>query len=103
VPWNLAQVPFAARSAAFAVVLAGQLHERKVPLHPRATDLAPMRALASANMPAVLIEMGFLTNAEDESALSGGTLGASVIEAILATISEARRGVPGPDPGRSER
>ena len=91
VPWTLAQVPFAARSAAFGVLLAGHLHERSVPLHPKATDLAPMRVLASANMPAVLIELGFLTNAEDEGALASGTLGAAVIEAILASISEIKR------------
>lgn len=103
VPWNLAQVPFAARSAAFGVVLTGHLHERSVPLHPKATDLAPMRVLASANMPAVLIELGFLTNPEDEAALSNGTLGASVIEAIIVAISDARRGLPGPEPGRNDR
>ncbi len=91
VPWNLAQVPFAGRSAAFGVLLTGHLHERSVPLHPKATDLAPMRVLASANMPAVLIELGFLTNPEDEAALSSGTLGASVIEAIVVAIAEARR------------
>jgi N-acetylmuramoyl-L-alanine amidase len=103
VPWNLAQVPFAARSAAFGVVLTGHLHERKVQLHPRATDLAPMRVLASANMPAVLIELGFLTSPEDEMALTSGTLGASVIEAILTSISDARRGLPGAEPGRNDR
>jgi N-acetylmuramoyl-L-alanine amidase len=103
VPWNLAQVPFAARSAAFAVVLTGHMHERRVPLHPRATDLAPMRVLAGANMPAVLIELGFLTSPEDEMALTSGTLGASVIEAILTSISEVRRGQPGAEPGRNDR
>jgi N-acetylmuramoyl-L-alanine amidase len=103
VPWNLAQVPFAARSAAFGVVLTGHLHERSVPLHPKATDLAPMRVLASANMAAVLIELGFLTNPEDEAALANGTLGASVIEAIIVAISDARRGPPGPEPGRNDR
>ena len=103
VPWNLAQVPFAARSAAFGVVLTGHLHERSVPLHPKATDLAPMRVLASANMPAVLIELGFLTNPEDEAALSSGTLGASVIEAIIVAISDARRGLSGAEPGRNDR
>lgn len=103
VPWNMAQVPFAARSAAFGVVLTGHLHERSVPLHPKATDLAPMRVLASANMTAVLIELGFLTNPEDEAALANGTLGASIIEAIIVAISDARRGLPGPEPGRNDR
>ncbi len=103
VPWSLAQVPFAGRSAAFGVIVAGHLHERAVPLHPKATDLGPVRALASVNMPAVLIELGFLSNAEDEAGLANGTLGAAVIEAIIASIGDARRGVPGLDPARSER
>jgi N-acetylmuramoyl-L-alanine amidase len=103
VPWNVAQVPFAARSAAFGVVLTGHLHERQVPLHPRATDLAPLRVLASANMPAVLLELGFLTNPEDEAALATGALGASVIEAIIVSIADARRGLPGGEPARRDR
>jgi N-acetylmuramoyl-L-alanine amidase len=103
IPWDLAQVPFATRSAAFASVLAGRLNERTVPLHPKATDLAPMRVLASVNMPAVLIELGFLTNAEDETALASGTLGSSVIEAILLSIADVKRGIPDPDVERGGR
>ncbi len=92
VPWDLAQIPFAGRSAAFGAVLAGRLNERAVPLHPRAVDLAPVRLLVGANMPAVMIEMGFLTNADDETALTDGSLGAAIIEAILSSIADVRRG-----------
>ena len=102
VPWGLAQVPFAARSAQFGVVLAGHLNEKNVPLHIKATDLGPMRILAGVNMPAVLIEMGFLTNAEDQASLANGTLGVAVIEAIIASIADARRS-PDPLPERSPR
>jgi N-acetylmuramoyl-L-alanine amidase len=36
--------------------------EEKVALYSRATVTAPLRVLAGANMPAVLIELGFLSN-----------------------------------------
>ncbi len=93
VPWDLAQIPFASRSAAFGATLAGRLNERAVPLHPRAVDLAPVRLLVGANMPAVMLEMGFLTNVDDEAALTGGSLGAAIIEAILSSIADVRRGI----------
>ena len=40
----------------------GALRER-VPMSPRALQQAPFRVLVGANMPAVLVELGFLTNA----------------------------------------
>jgi N-acetylmuramoyl-L-alanine amidase len=98
VPWDLAQIPFASRSASFGTVLAGRLHERAVPLHPRATDLAPVRLLVGANMPAVMIELGFLTNADDERALTDGSLATAIIEAMLAAIADVRRGIFEPNP-----
>ena len=47
----------------------GALRER-VPMSPRALQQAPFRVLVGANMPAVLVEMGFLTNAEQEQQLA---------------------------------
>ena len=42
---------------------------------PRSNDQAPLRVLVGANMPAVLVEMGFLSNADDERALTSGEVG----------------------------
>ena len=56
----------------------------------------PLRVLVGANMPAVLLEMGFLTNPDDESALTNASTSAAIIEAIVATIAEVRRGIPAP-------
>jgi N-acetylmuramoyl-L-alanine amidase len=94
VPWNLAQLPFAGRSAALGAILIQHLNERHVPLYGRPAIQVPMRVLVGANMPAVLIEMGFLTNPVDEKALAGGQLPGEIIEAILLTIAEVRRGIP---------
>jgi hypothetical protein len=53
-------------------------------------------------MPAVLLEMGFLSNAQDEKALGGDRSG-SVIEALMTLITDVRRGGPEADHGGSGR
>jgi N-acetylmuramoyl-L-alanine amidase len=52
--------------------------------------------LVGTNMPAVLVEMGFLTNPDDERALRGDRR-AAVVEAIVAAITELRNGIPAAD------
>ena len=97
VPWDLAQLPFAGRSTALGSILVRHLSERGVPLHPKPASQMPLRVLVGANMPALLIEMGYLTNAEDERALAGGDVASKLIDALLSTIGEARRGLSDPD------
>jgi N-acetylmuramoyl-L-alanine amidase len=97
VPWDLAQLPFTGRSMALGSILVRHLTGKGVPLHPKPAGQMPLRVLVGANMPAVLIEMGYLTNAEDEQALTGGDLPARLIDAVLATITDARRGLPDAD------
>ena len=97
VPWDLAQLPFVGKSTALGSILVRHLTERGVPLHPKPAGQMPLRVLVGANMPAVLIEMGYLTNAQDERALTGGDLPAKLIDAVIATISDARRGLPDAD------
>ena len=41
-------------------------------LNPRPVQQAPFRVLAGANMPAVLVEIGFLTNPDEERQLVVG-------------------------------
>ena len=101
VPWDLAQLPVAERSSSIAAVLVRHLTERGVLLYTRPAAQLPLRVLVGANMPAVLLEMGFLTNAGDEKALTG-TGADAVLEALLTTIAEVRR-ASGGDDGRSGR
>jgi N-acetylmuramoyl-L-alanine amidase len=93
-PWDLAQLPFAGEAAALAGILVQEFGERKVPLSSKPAVTAPMRVLAGANMPAVLIELGFLSNADDEKALTNADSQSAIIEGIVAAISEVRRGIP---------
>ena len=99
-PWDLAQLPFADQSAAFGAALVQQLTARGIPLNGRPAVTAPLRAPVGANMPAVLIEAAFLTNAEDEQALTGGDLQSALVDAIVAVIADMRRGIPAPDSRR---
>jgi N-acetylmuramoyl-L-alanine amidase len=96
VPWDLAQLPYAARSAAIAGVVARDLGDQHVPLFVRAVDQAPLRILVGANMPAVLVELGFMTNADDEQALTSGDLPGQAVEALVRAVIELRSAPPAP-------
>jgi N-acetylmuramoyl-L-alanine amidase len=98
VPWDLAQIPFAGRSATVGSILLRRLADADVSLRSRSVQEAPLRGLVGANMPAVLLEMGFLTSARNERSLNGDQAD-GIIEAIARTVSEIRRGVPAPDRG----
>lgn len=86
VPWNLAQLRYRDESEAFANLIAEQFKD-KVPLSGRAVDRAPLRVLESANMAAVLIEIGYLTNTAQEQLLNSqefqGTFAQGLVDAIV--------------------
>jgi N-acetylmuramoyl-L-alanine amidase len=99
VPWDLAQMPFAQKSAVVAAILTRHLNDLGVPLYSRRAARLPLRPLVGANMPAVMLEVGFLSNAADEAALNGPERSNAIVEAVLNTIGDVRQGVPnGPDP-----
>jgi N-acetylmuramoyl-L-alanine amidase len=69
-PWEMAQARYIDQSGAFARALEASLHER-LAMSTRPLQQAPLRVLVGANMPAVLVEMGFLTNPQEEQQLAG--------------------------------
>jgi N-acetylmuramoyl-L-alanine amidase len=89
VQWNLAQMRFVDQSDAFANILAEQFNTR-VPLAARSVDHAPLRVLESANMPAVLVEIGYLTNADQEKLLGNGDFQGVVAQSIVDAIVRFR-------------
>ncbi len=99
-PWDLAQIPFADESASFGGLLIQRFAERGVPLAPSPAVLAPLRALVGANMPAVLIELGFLSNADDEKLFGDAEATGKLVDAVVAAVSDARRGLQGDAAGR---
>ena len=94
VPWDLAQTRHLDQSSAFADLLEQTLHDR-VPLAARPVDRAPLRVLESANMPAVLVEMGYLTNPEQAKLLAGDAFQNAVVQALFDAIVRFRDTLPG--------
>jgi N-acetylmuramoyl-L-alanine amidase len=104
VPWELAQIPYVSRSATLAATTLRHLSAQNVPLFARASEGVPLVGLAGINMPAILLEMGFLSNVDDERALTSGDLVGSLVEALVDTLGEIRNsGATHPVPGLDRR
>lgn len=89
VRWERAQFRFVERSARWARTVADELRTR-LPMSPRGVQQAPLRVLVGANMPAVLVEMGFLSNPEQEAQLVSPAFQDAVVEGLLHGIIRYR-------------
>jgi N-acetylmuramoyl-L-alanine amidase len=89
IPWEMAQARYIDQSAAFARSVEAALHDR-VPMNPRPLQQAPFRVLVGANMPAVLVELGFLTNAQQEQRLLADDYQGALAQAIVDGIVRYR-------------
>jgi N-acetylmuramoyl-L-alanine amidase len=87
--WEMAQARYIEQSATLAKLVEATLRER-VPMSPRAIQQAPFRVLVGANMPAVLVEMGFITNPEQERQLGSEPFQASLVQALVDSIVRYR-------------
>lgn len=96
VPWDLAQIRHLDRSGAFASLVEQQFRDH-VPLSSRPTMQAPVRVLESANMPAVLVELGYISNPEQERLLAGDGYQNAVVQAIYGAIVRFRDSLQGGD------
>ena len=95
--WEMAQTQHLAASADFARIAETQLRGA-VPVSPRAIQQAPFRVLVGANMPAVLIEMGYISNPEQEAAMAAAPFQARFAQAIADAVAAffARAESPAP-------
>ena len=89
VRWDLAQTRHIDQSTTLAAILEQQFRGR-IPLAEPAIDRAPLRVLESSNMPAVLIELGYLTNAAQEKLITGDAFQNAFVQAIYDTIVRFR-------------
>jgi N-acetylmuramoyl-L-alanine amidase len=89
VRWDLAQIQFVDQSNTFAGLLERVLRDR-VPMAAQTLERAPLRVLESANMPAVLVEMGYLTNAEQEKLLASDAFQGAVVQALFDAVIRFR-------------
>ena len=83
--WEMAQARYLDHSAVLAQLIEQELRSR-VPMSPRAIREAPFRVLVGANMPAVLIEMGFISNPDQEEAFLSDNFQSSIVAAIVESV-----------------
>ena len=87
--WEMAQGRHLQDSAVLADIVEKQLRAR-VPMSARAIQQAPFRVLVGANMPAVLVEVGFLTNPEEEVELGSPEHQSAIVAALYDSIVRFR-------------
>lgn len=87
--WEMAQARYIQESAALAQAVEASLRER-VPMSARAIQQAPFRVLVGANMPAVLVEIGFMTNAAQEKLLGSDDFQNLVVQGLVEAVSRFR-------------
>ena len=97
--WDMAQARHLNESAAFAMLVEEELR-RRVEMSPNAVQQAPFRVLVAANMPAVLVEMGFLSNPEQEAQLISDDFKNHVVQALFDAIVRYRARIDAQAAGR---
>ena len=106
--WEMAQIRYVGQSGRLADMVEEELG-RRVLLSPHPAQQAPLRVLVGANMPAVLVELGSISDPEAEERLTSAVFQAGVVDAIVAGIrrysddlDRARQFAPRlPEPDRS--
>jgi len=98
--WDLAQSHHLAESQRFANLVQGELNQT-LQLKDRGVKQAPFRVLMGAGMPAVLVELGFVNNPEEEAKLLDPAYRGELVEALVRAVArfkEAVEGTPTPSP-----
>ncbi len=62
----------------------------RVDMSPRAVQQAPFRVLVGANMPAALVEIGYLSNPDQEQQLASAAYQDAVAESLLEALVRFR-------------
>jgi N-acetylmuramoyl-L-alanine amidase len=87
--WETAQARYLEQSAALAGFIEQALAAR-VEMSPRAVQQAPFRVLVGANMPAALVEIGYLSNADQETQLATAGYQDQVAQSLLDALVKFR-------------
>jgi N-acetylmuramoyl-L-alanine amidase len=99
--WETAQARYLEQSNTLANFVEQALRAR-VQMSPRPVQQAPFRVLVGANMPAVLVEIGYLSSPEQEPALMSGNYQDLVALSLLDAITRFRAHVERPVPTPSQ-
>lgn len=87
--WETAQARYLEQSATLAGFIEQALRPR-VEMSPRAVQQAPFRVLVGANMPAALVEIGYLSNADQEGQIGTASYQDQVAQALLDALIKFR-------------
>jgi N-acetylmuramoyl-L-alanine amidase len=87
--WETAQARFLEQSSQLAGLVEEGLRAR-VGMSPRAVQQAPFRVLVGANMPAALVEIGYLSNPEQEQQLASAAYQERIAESLLDALIKFR-------------
>jgi N-acetylmuramoyl-L-alanine amidase len=85
VSWEMAQISHIDQSAMFAAIVDAQLRTM-VDVRLSGSQGAPFRVLVGANMPAVLVELGFLSNPHEEQELTSASFQETLVQALFQSI-----------------
>ena len=99
--WDLAQSRHLAESQRLANLVQGELNEA-LQLKDRGVKQAPFRVLVGATMPAILVELGFLSNPDEEKKLQDAEYRAQLVDALVKAIArykEVAEAKEAPAPG----
>ncbi len=83
--WDLAQSHHLSESQRFAGLVQAELNQA-LDLKDRGVKQAPFRVLMGAAMPAVLVELGFISNPDEESKLQNPAYRADLVDALVRAI-----------------
>jgi N-acetylmuramoyl-L-alanine amidase len=83
--WESAQARYLEQSSSLAGMIEQSLRSR-VQMSPRPVQQAPFRVLVGATMPAVLVEIGYLSNTEQEQALLSGPYQDQIAQGLFDAI-----------------
>jgi len=97
--WDLAQARHVDGSERLANLLVAALDGQHVTLSPQPVQGAPLRVLAGLDMPGVLFEMGYLTNAGQAKQAASDESRAPIVQAVFEAVSRFAAAPP-PAPGR---
>jgi N-acetylmuramoyl-L-alanine amidase len=87
--WEMAQLQHLEQSAVVAGLIEQSLRAR-VKMSPRAIQQAPFRVLVGANMPAVLVELGFISNPDEEKQLSTQGYQLRLVDGLVDAVARYR-------------
>lgn len=87
--WETAQARYLEQSATLAGYIEQALRGR-IEMSPRAIQQEPFRVLVGANMPAALVEIGYLSNADQETQIATAAYQDQVAQALLDALIKFR-------------